>query len=114
VLDAWKAAGAKDVPTAELAAVLYAIRPKETFFRLSEPGTLAVSNDGKLTLTADPNGKHRMLSLDPAGKERALAAYLELASQKPVPRQRLRPPQADPKPEPPKPKPNPATTPSSG
>lgn len=56
-------------PTGELAAVLYAVRPNDKAFMLSEP-----------------EGKIRQLTLDPAEKERLLAAYRELASAKPVPR----------------------------
>lgn len=69
VADALKVYG-KDAPTGELAAVLYAVRSEDKAFKLSP----AV-------------GKIRELSVDPAEKERLLAAYVELATAKPVPRQ---------------------------
>ena len=59
-----------DCPTGELAAVLYAVRPDEKAFALSEPV-----------------GKIRQLMLEPAEKERLQRLYIELASAKPVLRQ---------------------------
>ena len=68
-----------DAPTGELAAVLYAVRPADKAFALSEPV-----------------GRIRQLMLDPAEKERLLAAYIELATAQPVVRQpRVRPPVVD-------------------
>ena len=68
-----------DTPTGELAAVLYAVRSADKAFALSEPV-----------------GKIRQLMLEPAEKERLLAAYIELATAKPVVRQpRFRPPVVD-------------------
>jgi len=79
----------KDCPTGELAAVLYAVRPSDKAFVLSEPV-----------------GNVRQLMLDPAEKDRLQALYVELATAKPVPRMpRFRPPAADAKPDPAKPKP---------
>lgn len=59
----------KDSPTEELAAVLYAVRPTEKAFALSEPV-----------------GKIQQLMLEPAEKEALLKTYIELATAKPVPR----------------------------
>ncbi|HEU0120069.1 MAG TPA: hypothetical protein VFQ91_06045 [Bryobacteraceae bacterium] len=78
VADALRASG-KDSPTGELAAVWHAVRPADKAFTLSEPV-----------------GNIRQLLLDPAEKERLLAAYIELTTAKPVPRQpRFRPPVAE-------------------
>jgi hypothetical protein len=83
-----------DAPTTAMAAVLYAIRPQEDNFKLSEPGTISLLDDGRTKFTPSPEGKHRHLILDPANKERVLKTYIEIASAKPVPRQmRRRPPQ---------------------
>jgi hypothetical protein len=60
-----------DAPSWAMAALLYAVRPKENYFGLSDAGT------------AD---KHRSLILDPEQKERIIQAYIEMASAKPVPR----------------------------
>lgn len=83
-----------DAPAVAMAAALYAVRPQENYFKLSEPGTVTVADDGSIRLTAAPNGKHRTLIFDPAQKERIQQIYAETASTKPVGRvQRFRPPQ---------------------
>jgi inosine-uridine nucleoside N-ribohydrolase len=83
-----------DAPTGDMAAVLYAIRPQENYFKLSEPGTVTVLDDGRTRFTPSAQGKHRYLILDPAQKERIIKTYTEIASAKPVPRTfRFRPPQ---------------------
>jgi inosine-uridine nucleoside N-ribohydrolase len=75
-----------DAPTWDMAAVLYAARPQEGYFRLSEPGTIRVSDDGRTKFTPTAEGKHRYLILDPEQKDRIIKAYTEIASAKPVPR----------------------------
>jgi hypothetical protein len=85
IVDAWKATGGKDVPSWALAAALHSTR-SEGFFKLSEPGTISTADDGKTTFTPSADGKHRNLVVDPATKDKVLAAYLELASTKQVPR----------------------------
>lgn len=62
-----------DAPTWDMAAVLYAIRPKEGYFKLA--------------------GKN--LAYDPDQKDRIVKLYTELASAKPVVRQRFRPPKKE-------------------
>ena len=62
------------------------MRPQEGYFKLSEPGTILVSDDGRASFTPSANGKHRNLIFDPAQKEKVLAAFVELASTHPVPR----------------------------
>jgi hypothetical protein len=59
-----------DAPSWSMAAALYAVRPKEGYFKLSGPQTL---------------------TLDPSEKERILKTYVELASAKPAPPKRFRP-----------------------
>jgi hypothetical protein len=86
IVDAWKAAGAKDAPSWAMAAALHAVRPQETYFQLSDPGTIGAADDGRSTFTPSPGGKHRNLLVNPDAKDKAIAAYLELASTKQVPR----------------------------
>lgn len=88
VVDAYRAYGKMpyDAPAADLAAALYAIRPKENFFQLSEPGTVRVLDDGRTQFTAAAGGKHRYLIVDPAQKDRVIRTYVELTSAKPVPK----------------------------
>lgn len=80
-----------DTPSPAMAAALYAGRPKEGYFKLSDPGTMSLSADGKSSFAASATGKHQYLIFDPAQKDKILTAYVDLASAKPVVRQRFRP-----------------------
>lgn len=97
VVDAYRAAGEMpyDAPTRDMEAVLYAVRPKENFFKLSEPGTISVHDDGRTRFAASGAGKHRYLVFDPEQKEDILKVFTEVASAKPVVRQRFRPPKVE-------------------
>jgi hypothetical protein len=94
VVDAYRAAKPMpyDAPSGAMAAALYAVRPKENYFQLSNPGSITVLEDGRTHFSA-AGGTHRYLIADPAQKDRVIQAYTELASTHPVPRQRFRPPQ---------------------
>jgi hypothetical protein len=96
LVDAYRAAGQipYDAPAAALSAALYAVRPKEGYFKQSDAGTISIGNDGRTTLAPSADGKHRYLIADPAQKERIVPMFVETASTKPVPRgPRFRPPQ---------------------
>jgi len=73
-----------DAPAPAMAAVLYAIRLNEGYFKLSDPGVVSVSNDGRTEFRPSAEGKHRYLKADPAQVERVTKAYVELASAKPA------------------------------
>ena len=90
-----------DTPTWDLTAVLYAIRPNETYFKLSEPGTITVLDDGRTKFTTSAGGRHRYLIIDPDQKDRIVKTYRDLASTRPVVRQRRRPPAEQEEKEPP-------------
>ena len=95
-----------DTPTWDLTAVLYAVRPDAGYFKLSDPGTIKVLDDGRTKFTPAMEGKHRYLILDPAQKERIIETFTEIASAKPVPRQsrfRQQQQQQQPPPKPPRP-----------
>ncbi len=99
LIDAYKAYKPMpyDAPTTTLAAVMQAVRQKENYFKLSDPGTITLGEGGKLNLTPASGGKHRHLIFDPAQKDRLLAAYTELVTAKPVVRApRIRPQEAKP------------------
>ena len=82
-----------NAPSGAMAAVLYAARPKEGYFKLSGPGKIGVEDDGRTTFTAAEKGTHQYLIVDPAQKEKIMLAYIELASAKPVAAvRRFRPP----------------------
>ncbi len=93
VADAYRAYGPMpyDAPSWDMAAALYAGRPKEGYFKISAPGTITVLADGRTSFTSAEKGMHRYLIADPAEKEKVLQAYVELASAKPAPRKRFRP-----------------------
>jgi purine nucleosidase len=84
-----------DAPSSDMAASLYAGRPKESTFKLSGPGTITIADDGRTSFAASNNsgdaGKHQYLIVDPSQKDKILHAYVELASAKPVPPRRFRP-----------------------
>jgi hypothetical protein len=88
VVDAYRAYRAMpyDAPTGAMSAVLYASRPQENYFKLSEPGAISVQDDGRTRFTPSANGKHRYLILDPAQAEHIVKTYTEIASAKPVPK----------------------------
>jgi inosine-uridine nucleoside N-ribohydrolase len=80
-----------DAPSWDIAASLYAGRPHEGYFKLSETGTIAVHDDGRTSFAASDKGKHQYLIFDPSQKERILKTFVELTSAKPVPPRRFRP-----------------------
>jgi inosine-uridine nucleoside N-ribohydrolase len=80
-----------DAPSWAMAAMLYAVRPKENYFNLSPPGTIEVSDDGRTSFAPSETGKHRYLAIGPDQHERIIRAYTELASAKPVERKPKRP-----------------------
>jgi inosine-uridine nucleoside N-ribohydrolase len=89
VVDAYRAYRTMpyDAPSWDMTAVLYAARPQEGYFKLSDPGTLRALDDGRVKFTPSAGGKHRYLILDPEQKERIIKTYTEVASAKPVVRQ---------------------------
>ncbi len=80
-----------DAPSRDLAAALYAGRPQENYFKLSDTGTISVDNSGRTSFGASAKGKDRYLILDPAQKDKIVKTYVELASAKPVPPRRFKP-----------------------
>jgi hypothetical protein len=88
VVDAYKANKPMpyDAPTGSMAAVLYAGRPQENYFKVSDPGTLSVQPDGTTKFAASAGGKHKYLIADPEQQDRIVRLYTELVSAKPVPR----------------------------
>jgi len=75
-----------DAPSPGLAAALYAVHPDDGYFKLSEPGTITVLDDGQTKFTPGAGGKHRYLIADAAQKEKVIQLYTELISAKPVPK----------------------------
>jgi hypothetical protein len=80
-----------DIPSADMAAALYAARPKEGYFQVSPSGAISVGEDGRTSFAPSEKGPHQYLIFDPAQKEKILQAYVELASAKPTAPRRFRP-----------------------
>jgi len=83
-----------DSPSWAMSAALYGARPTEGYFKLSGTGAISVRDDGRTAFAPSESGRHRYLMVDPAQKDRILAAYVELASAKPTSPRRFRPPDA--------------------
>jgi inosine-uridine nucleoside N-ribohydrolase len=70
-----------DRPTWDITAALYAVRPNDGYFSLSEPGSIHVDEKGVTTLNPAADGKHRYLVMNDAQRARALEAMILLSSQ---------------------------------
>jgi hypothetical protein len=88
VVDAYRALKPMpfDAPGTALAATLFAVHPDDGYFKLSDPGTISVQDDGRTQFTAGPDGKHRYLIVDPAKKEQVTTLYTTMVSAPPAPR----------------------------
>jgi hypothetical protein len=75
-----------DAPASALAAVLCAVHPDEDYFKVSDPGTISVLDDGRTRFTPAVDGKHRYVMVDPAQKERIVSLYTAMVSAPPAPR----------------------------
>jgi len=83
VVDAYKAYMKMpyDRETWDLTSVLYAARPEEGYFSLSEPGDVEVDAKGLTKFTPRTGGRSRYLKVDEVQRKRALEAMIWLASQ---------------------------------
>lgn len=70
-----------DRPTWDITAALYAIRPNDGYFSLSQPGSISVDAAGVTTLVPSADGKHRYLVMNDVQRARALEAMILLSSQ---------------------------------
>ncbi len=68
--------------TYDLTSVLCAVEGSETYFSLSQRGTIAVDDTGLTTFEESKEGKHQYLILDPNNKERIIERLIELVSYK--------------------------------
>jgi hypothetical protein len=97
-----------DANSQAIIAALYAADPKDDLFRLSEPGRIEVSDDGRTKFVPTAAGKSRYIlpGSDPEWESRAVKAFTTLASAKPAaPMGRGPRPQQQAKPDPAKPDP---------
>jgi purine nucleosidase len=70
-----------DRPTWDITAALYAVRPDDGYFSLSQPGSIQVDQTGVTTLIPAAGGKHRHLVMNDVQRARALEAMTLLSSQ---------------------------------
>ncbi len=72
-----------DRETWDLTSVLYAARPDDGYFTLSEPGRVVVDERGMTRFEPAADGRHRYLKVSEVQRVRALEAMIWLASQPP-------------------------------
>ena len=77
-----------DAPAQALAAALHASAGKDSLFRMSEPGTIRVRDNGQTEFSPASNGAHKYLIADPAQRQRIQEAYVAGVSAKPAPPRR--------------------------
>ena len=70
-------------PTWDLTSVLYGVRPKRSYFNLSQPGRVTVDGKGVTSFEPIKNGPHRYLIATPKQKVRVTEALVQLSSQPP-------------------------------
>ncbi|MFN3159003.1 MAG: nucleoside hydrolase [Rubinisphaera brasiliensis] len=73
-----------DRPTWDLTSVLYAVRPEDDYFGLSETGKVSVEKDGFTRFDPKPNGRDRYLTMSPKQTIRVVEALRYLVSQPPL------------------------------
>lgn len=73
-----------DRPTWDLTSVLYAVRPKDRNFGLSESGLVAVDDDGFTRFQPQANGRDRYLTMDKDQAIRVIETQRSLVSQPPI------------------------------
>ena len=72
-------------PTWDLTSALYAVRPDRQYFGLSQPGRVAMEENGLTRFQPDPEGRDRFLTLNEIQIARVKEALVELASEPPHP-----------------------------
>lgn len=73
-----------DRPTWDLTSVLYAVRPEEGYFGLSEPGLVSVDDDGFTRFQPAAQGRDRYLTMNGQQTIRVIETQRALVSQPPL------------------------------
>ncbi|PQO31881.1 nucleoside hydrolase [Bremerella cremea] len=73
-----------DRPTWDLTSVLYAVRPEDDYFGLSEPGRVSVDKDGFTRFVPEEKGRDRYLTMDKQQAIRVIETQRALVSQPPL------------------------------
>lgn len=72
-----------DRPNWDLTSVLYAVRPQDHYFDLSQPGRVSVADDGYTSFKPQKNGRDRYLIMNSVQATRVHEALRSLVSQPP-------------------------------
>ena len=73
-----------DRPSWDLTSVLYAVRPHDGYYDLSEPGKVTVDDDGYLSFHPEKQGRDRYLKMNPLQVVQVKEALRSLVSEPPV------------------------------
>ena len=73
-----------DRPSWDLTSVLVAVRENEGYFDYSEPGTVAIEDDGFTRFLPKAGGNHRYLKMDSRQAQRVVEVQRALVSQPPL------------------------------
>lgn len=73
-----------DRPSWDLTSVLYAVRPDDGYFTLSQPGRVTVEDDGFLKFQPEELGRDRYLEMNPEQAIRVREVLRDLVSQPPA------------------------------
>jgi len=76
--------GPGDLAVPAVLAALYASNTGADYFKLSAPGIISVSADGRTRFAESPSGVHRHLIVDPSQKDAITQAFIALATTKPA------------------------------
>jgi inosine-uridine nucleoside N-ribohydrolase len=76
--------GMTGVPVQAVLAALYASDSNAEYLKLSRPGQIEVSGDGRTIFKESPTGTHRYLVIDPAEKERVTQAFIKMSAARPA------------------------------
>jgi hypothetical protein len=71
------------IPAQSVLSALYSTNAEADYFKLSQPGTIEVSPEGRTTFRASANGRHRYLIVDPAQTDTVTKAFVALATARP-------------------------------
>lgn len=73
-----------DRPTWDLTSVLYAVRPDDNYFGLSERGTVVVDDDGYTSFQPNEEGRDRYMTMNPIQTARVIEVQRALVAQPPL------------------------------
>jgi hypothetical protein len=76
-----------DRPSWDLTSVLYAVRPEDKYFNLSQPGKVSVADDGFVSFTPAKKGRDRYLIMNSMQAVQVREALRSLVSQPPLNRE---------------------------